>query len=206
MVTDQSGTTPTTDSEPERPITREKVFNALALGLIVYFAWDLLPTATSQLILVGLIIVGLLSSRRDNGDLILLMGIWLSVMKINFWVSIGAIGGLKAILFVLLATSFLGLLSEKTDSGQLDRESFLRWPFLGYCLASLNSIIAYWPVSYFYQSLFTLIVFYAFWPLASDRIAQHPRTRAAHFIFITLAVMVVVGTIIWVSFPYWSIF
>lgn len=167
----------------------------------VVVMWNSLPTLTAQigLLLLYLTIVALTFGRYM--ELPLVATVFFSILVINdlsVAKHVAPIFSTVAIFFLLPA---IGLLSEVIGYEELQiRRAY--WAILGLLVAQANSLFYFWPVSFFNRSLMTGVVFYALWQLL--RINEHKssfRSYVAHFAFVGLAVMVVIGLIVWTNFP-----
>ena len=171
-------------------------------------SWSLLPSPTSQALFLVIAIFAFGLPLFGQSALPILAGLFLVSSVINFWVSVGSISHLTAIITTFGLTLLIGLLAQKIvqPTEQLTARHWLNWLLLSYFLAQIVSLVEFYPVPFFDQSLLAVIVFYALWVIVVGPVADQRRSLVNHFIFVGLAVIVVLGSIIWANFPYLGIF
>jgi hypothetical protein len=102
---------------------------------------------------------------------------------------------------VLVGIPLTGLLARRLLRLPVEREHFLHWLVLGFIISQINSLLAFWPFSFFENSLISLIAYYFLWQVILLFAASSRRSLVAHFVFTTLAAIVAIGALLWLNFP-----
>jgi len=166
--------------------------------------WDSIPQPATQLGLVlASLIIGLSAALRQMHYpligtpffILLLANYWLSALDINNPLVVAVT------FFVFISIPAAGLWARRLDRLAVDRDSIIHWLVLGFLIAQINSLLIFWPFSFFENSLISFIVFYAFWQLIQLFGFSSRRSLIAHFVFTLLAVIVVIGAVLWVNYP-----
>lgn len=167
--------------------------------------WNSLPSAAAQigvLLFFGVIVIATLNRFME---LPLVASVFFSILLVNDWlVSSRALPIFGTVIIVLLLPA-IGLLSEVIGYEELQIRR-AHWAILGLLTAEANSLFYYWPVSFFNRTLLTGVVFYALWQLLRINEEKAQVSYVTHFVFVSLAVIVVVGFIIWANFPQLIVF
>lgn len=181
------------------------IFWIICLTSIV-IVWRLMPTVASQAALVVLLVTVIFSTLLYQTELPILTTVFLSILVIQYWL---VTSPQYQILFIALSAFLvpaIGLAGDRInrDFRQMEKDQVLsHWLLLGLMTGESVSIFNNWPVSFFNRSLLTAIIFYTFWHLLR---VQHNldqrRSYIAHFVFVGVAVIVVIGIIIWANFPH----
>ncbi|MEK7548352.1 MAG: hypothetical protein AAB499_00430 [Patescibacteria group bacterium] len=167
--------------------------------------WGLLPTTSSRVILLIILLATFILPLNGQVDLPLLTALFLSVGVVNFWVSIGSLGQLAASGLIFGLVIILGLLTDLIVSRTVNRERLLIWLILGFFLAQINSLTQYFPVRFFDQTLFSFLAFYTLWLGLTGRLSlTNKRSLLGHCLFLALAVIVMMASVIWANFPYFD--
>lgn len=207
-------TRPDIDDEP--PVRLTDIFRVvksaplvLALWLIclsaIIIVWGLMPTFLSQVALIVLFILIFISTLLRQSELPVLSTIFLCFLVISYWQAKNPNLQIYATIAIAAIVPIIGLIGEKVNrSFKLISENqlFSHWLLLGLISAEMSTVFNNWPVSFFNRSLMASIVFYAFWQLFRIQHNNERRSLAAHFIFVGITVILVVGIIIWANFPH----
>lgn len=175
---------------------------------IIAVLWDFLPsTLTGDLLLALAALNGVLLSTRQL-ELPIFSNVALLLVLIHYWLGNGYASPLVGSLAVFAGTALFGLISSGV-SEPIGLDEILVWSLVGLFTAQIASLIQFWPISYFQKSMLGTIAFYLVWqswqvidPLLMERVEGSGRRSVLwHFIFVSLAVMVVVVNIIWTTWP-----
>lgn len=162
-----------------------------------------MPSAKSQVALLLLMGFVVLSTMWKQTELPILTTIFLSLVLISYWQVNYPNWPIIGVVATAIVVPLLGLAGEKinrTDDTVEDHHLVSHWLLLGLISAEALTIFSYWPVSFFNRSLLTGIFFYAFWQLF--RLPEiKSRAIITHFAFVAVAVILVIGVIIWANFP-----
>lgn len=175
---------------------------------IVRVLWDFLPSSLTANLLVALIALdGVLLSRKQL-ELPVFSTIALLLVLTHFWLGNGYISPLVASLIIFVGSTLVGLIAAGAK-GSIGRDEILVWSMVGLFTSQIATLTQFWPISYFQKSMLGLVVFYLVWQ--SWRVIGPPPPERAdggdwrpilwHFIFVGLAVMVVIANIIWTTWP-----
>lgn len=170
---------------------------------IIGVLWDFLPSSLTGNMLLALVAVnGVLLYLRQL-ELPTFSTIALLLVLVHFWLGNGYTSPLLASLIVFVGSALMGLISAGV-TGTIGRDEILVWSLVGLFTSQIVTLTQLWPISYFQKSMLGTIVFYLVWQSwrVIDRAADEGRrTILWHFIFVGLAVMVVVANIIWTTWP-----
>lgn len=191
------------------------IFWLLQVSCVVLL-WNFLPThLTSGLLLLLVIISGVMLSFRLF-ELPIFTNVALILTLAHFWTGDGRIVPVIGSTMILTGVVLTGLIADSFDSQQLlpatgriqlreflnliERENLRAWCVIGLFTAEISALSDFWPVSYWQKSLLSTIIFYFVWQLWRI-IGTNRRSLLAHFIFVGLAVTVVVVNIVWTTWP-----
>ncbi len=177
------------------------VISAVATAII----WNSLPSVTAQigvLLFFGVIVVATLNKFME---LPLVATVFFSILLVNDWLVSSQAAAIYGTVIIAFLLPVIGLLSETIGYEELQIRR-VHWAMLGLLVAEANSLFYYWPVSFFNRTLLTGVVFYAVWQLLRINEDRAEVSYAAHFAFVSLAVILVVGFIIWANFPQLTVF
>lgn len=191
-----------------RPLLLSLYFWLVPL-IVLAATWDSIPQAATQLGLVAvLVIVGLSASLKQiNYPLIgtpffilLLANYWLFQQDISSpWI-------VPITAFTLILIPLTGLFARQLGRLPINREVTVHWLMLGFLTAQVNSLLIFWPFSFFENTLISFIAYYALWQLIQLFGTKSRRSVVAHFVFTLVAVIVVLGVLLWVNYPQLRIF
>ncbi|MDP3992707.1 MAG: hypothetical protein Q8Q05_00600 [bacterium] len=171
--------------------------------VVVSILWDFLPSSLTGNLLIALVALnGVLLFRRQL-ELPVFSSVALILVLTHFWLGNGYITPLVASLLIFVGSIIVGLISSGVK-GLIGRDEILTWSMVGLFTSQIATLTQYWPISYFQKSMLGLVVFYLVWQ--SWRVFDPPasgdwRPILWHFIFVGLAVMVVIANIIWTTWP-----
>jgi hypothetical protein len=80
------------------------------------------------------------------------------------------------------------------------------WTILGLIVAETITLLLYLPISSSGRATVTLIIFYYFWQIFRFESQLTRRFLISHLLFVLVAVILVVGVMIWSGFPQLEIF
>jgi hypothetical protein len=187
-------------------------FKRLPKSLIILFLiqiaiigvlWDFLPSSlTGNLLLTLAAVNGVLLYLRQL-ELPVFSTISLLLVLVHFWLGNGYTSPLLASLVVFIGSALVGLISAGS-TGTIGRDEILVWSLVGLFTSQITTLTQFWPISYFQKSMLGTIVFYLVWQswrVIGQADGEGRRSILWHFIFVGLAVMVVVANIIWTTWP-----
>jgi len=170
---------------------------------IIGVLWDFLPSSlTGNLLLTLAAVNGVLLYLRQL-ELPVFSTISLLLVLVHFWLGNGYTSPLLASLVVFVGSALVGLISAGS-TGTIGRDEILVWSLVGLFTSQITTLTQFWPISYFQKSMLGTIVFYLVWQswrLTGQANGEGRRSILWHFIFVGLAVMVVVANIIWTTWP-----
>ena len=162
--------------------------------------WSFLPNNFTELVLVVLIgMNGVLIYNRST-ELPTLTNIALILAIAHFWLGNGFFGGAMAAAFVFFGTAITGLLAKRIQNRAINREGLLRWCLLGLFTSQITTLTNFWPIDFFQKAILGMAVFYLVWQLWQV-VEDERRVVLKHFIFVGLAVILVIASIIWTTWP-----
>lgn len=170
----------------------------------LYFVWPVIPQySTLFALIVAAIVIGLSASLRQMSYptvgtpffILLLANYWLVSLEYNDPLVI------VITIFVLLMIPLTGLWARKINRLPVDRGIVTYWLVLGFMTAQVNSLLIFWPFSFFENTLISFIIYYTFWQLIQLYDSASRKSLIAHFVFTLLAAIVVIGAVIWVNYP-----
>lgn len=170
---------------------------------IVRVLWDFLPSSLTGNMLIALIVLnGVLLSKKQL-ELPIFSSIALILVLTHFWQGNDSISPLLASLIIFIGSTMAGLILAGVK-GVIGQDEILIWSMVGLFTSQIATLIQFWPISYFQKSMLGLVVFYLVWQ--SWRVIDLSaggswRPILRHFIFVGLAVMVVIANIIWTTWP-----
>ncbi len=176
----------------------------ICLGAIIV-VWGLMPTLLSQIALIILFIFVMISTLLRQSELPVLSAVFLCFLVVSYWQAGHPDMQIYASIAVAALVPIIGLIGEKVNRGFKlisENQLFSHWLLLGLISAEVSTIFNNWPVSFFNRSLMASVVFYAFWQLFHIQHNNERRSLVAHFIFVGITVILVIGIIIWANFPH----
>lgn len=168
--------------------------------------WDALPRVSTQVSLAAAaFIIGLAATLRQVSYPIIGTPFFILLVA-SYYQSFLLVDPLIISALVILTLPLSNFYLYKIARLPIRRSDVTEWLFLGFLTAQINSLLLFWPFSFFENALVSFIAYYALWQLI--RILQAPARRSliAHFVFTCLAVIVVIGVIIWANFPQFRTF
>lgn len=169
----------------------------LLLGTVL--TWRFLPTTTSQIAYIGLFVFSTIMILLRQGRIAGLSAMFLVLVSVNYWLLDESINGIIGSATLILAATLIGRTIEETE--QNSPAPIIYWILLGFGIAQINAVFIQWPISFFNRALLSGICFYLFWQLLEYRDDSSPYRLVGHFLFVAVAVIVVIGSIIWANFP-----
>src|SRR3989344_3415152 len=170
---------------------------------IIGILWDFLPNSFTGGMLLSLIALnGVLLYLRQM-ELPIFSSIALLLVLVHFWLGNGYASSLLASLVIFVGSALIGLIAAGS-SGPVGQDEILVWSLVGLFTSQITTLTQFWPISYFQKSMLGTIVFYLVWQswrLTGQANSEGRRSILWHFIFVGLAVMVVVANIIWTTWP-----
>ena len=167
--------------------------------------WQSLPTQLSQTGIIMLLIITAFLTLTKHYQLPFLTAIIFIFIVFNKW-QVDKTNSLQiSIVIIFIATTALGIVKEKVspEAPPYSLSLFSRWALLGMICSEMFSFFSNWPISYINRSILLTTVFYFFYQLL-DLYSSSDNKKSeliVHFIFSSLAVMVIIGIIIWINFP-----
>jgi hypothetical protein len=194
---------------PQLPRIRPAVaFFWVVLLTLLVFIWPLLPNALSQGLTLLLIGAGLGLLRIQKSDLLLLATIGLLFWAVNEWFLKGSLSTFAVTCIVFTAVTIMGMAVEVINDSPFfspDRR-LIYWTILGLIVAETITLLLYLPISSSGRATVTLIIFYYFWQIFRFESQLTRRFLISHLLFVLVAVILVVGVMIWSGFPQLEIF
>ncbi|HSX42353.1 MAG TPA: hypothetical protein VLE93_03310 [Candidatus Saccharimonadales bacterium] len=177
------------------------VISAVATAVI----WNSLPSLGAQIGLILFFGVIVLATLNKFMELPLVATVFFSILLVNDWLVGSRVSPIFGTFIIVAILPTIGLLSEIIGYEELQIRR-AHWALLGLLVAEANSLFYYWPVSFFNRTLLTGVVFYALWQLLRINEERAHLSYLAHFAFVALAVILVVGFILWANFPQLTVF
>jgi hypothetical protein len=168
--------------------------------------WDSLPRLATQLSLISAaVIIGLAATLRQVSYPIIGTPFFILLIA-SYYQSFLLVDPLIISALVLVALPLSSVYLYRIAGRPISRADATEWVFLAFLTAQVNSLLLFWPFSFFENALVSFIAYYGLWQLI--RILEAPKRRSliAHFVFTCLAVIVVIGVIIWANFPQYRTF
>lgn len=181
-----------------RPNARIIFFWLIQLGVLI-LVWNFLPNRLSAALLVILVLASLLFLAIKSIELAVITNVVLIITATQLWVTQGSFPPFWGTPFVVVGIVLTGLLAEQPSGRKLTE-----WLILGFATAQLASLTSYLPVAFFHKAILSGTFFYIFWQLFKLWDTDEP--LLGHFVFGTLAVMVIIGSMIWTGLPKFAAF
>ena len=182
-----------------KSLPKALIFLWLIQIAIIGVLWDFLPSSLTGNMLIALATLNGVLLYTGQLELPIFSNIALILVLAHFWLGNGYASALMASLVIFVVTALIGLISAG-QNGPIGREEILVWSMVGLFTSQITTLTQFWPITYFQKSMLGTIVFYLVWQ--SWRVIEFDhRPILGHFIFIGLAVMVVVVNIIWTTWP-----
>ena len=160
--------------------------------------WNLLPTDLTRALLLLTLFISFLSTINNSFELPKLVNISLIFCALFFWSDGGYISRFTATVLTFIA---LGLNEgfAKHEADQISKDIpiiFREVAIIAYAGAQISSLIAYWPVGFFYKVTLALVMYYFFTQLFKY-IESNRKIAFSHFVFTTLAVILIMSSMLW---------
>jgi len=170
--------------------------------------WDSLPGSLAGNLLITLIAVNGVLLYLRQFELPVFFTVALVLVLAHLWLGNGYASPLTASLLIFGSIILVGLIVSG-QTGPIQRDAVLIWSAVGLFTSQIATLIQFWPITPVQKSMLGTIIFYLVWQTwqvidfptsaGSDDRGRHPILW--HFIFVGLAVMVVVVNIIWTTWP-----
>lgn len=178
------------------------VIPLVATGIV----WDSLPRFSTQLSLASAaLIVGLAATLRQVSYPIIGTPFFILLIA-SYYQSFLLVDPLVISALILIALPVSSIYLYRLAGKPITRTDITEWVFLAFLTAQINSLLLFWPFSFFENALVSFIAYYTLWQLVRILEAPARRSLIAHFVFTCLAVIVVIGVIIWANFPQFRTF
>lgn len=162
---------------------------------------DTIPSAATRgALAVAAILVGLSASLRQLNYPVIGAPFFV-ILLANYYQSYLLIHPLFTSLIVMAGVPVIGLWARRVGRLPVNQEHFIHWTVLGFLTAQINSLLAFWPFSYFENTLISFVAYYALWQVIQLFGSSDRRSILSHFVFTLVAVIVVVGALLWLNFP-----
>jgi len=178
------------------------IFWLIQVGVILILS-RVLPGQLSRNLLLVLAVfnAGLIYLRQF--DLPILTNVALILALAHLWQGGGFSSPLLASALIFTGVALSGLIVQSTFE-PIGQDKLLAWFLIGLFTAEMASLTAFWPITYIQKSLLGTAIFYFVWQLwfkMSEVSAETRPSLRGHFIFVGLAVMVILVNIIWTTWP-----
>lgn len=180
-----------------------------SLSRIIFFAivevgallilWSVLPSSSISYAILAVVTLSLVMAVFHSSDLVILSSAAILLALINYWLANAYIGQFWALVICLASLTLVGIVGSDSADSLSGLEKFRMWLIVGFISAQIFVLLSYWPISFLQKSIVETVFFYLFWRLSV--MSQNREPVVSHFVFTGLAVMVVLGTIAWNSFP-----
>ena len=168
--------------------------------------WDSLPKAATQFsLLVAAVIVGLAATMRQVNYPIIGTPFFILLIA-SYYQSFLLVDPLLISALLVIALPLTSFWLYRLADQKIERQQVIELIFLGFLTAQINSLLLFWPFSFFENALVSFIGYYALWQLIRILDRATPRALIAHFIFTCLAVILVLGVLVWANFPQFRTF
>ncbi|QQG50246.1 MAG: hypothetical protein HZB70_01520 [Candidatus Berkelbacteria bacterium] len=168
--------------------------------------WDTIPqTSTRFALSIAAAVIALSAAVRQTSYPLIGTPFFILLLA-NYWQAYVLLHPLivTLVVFILITTS--GLVLRRLNRMPIERDNVVHWLVLAFLTAQVNSLLLYWPFSYFENSLISFIIYYTFWQLIQLFSTSERRSLIAHFVFTLVTVIVVLGAVLWVNFPQFRFF
>ncbi|MEK7170684.1 MAG: hypothetical protein AAB774_00035 [Patescibacteria group bacterium] len=165
--------------------------------------WNYLPNQITSVLFALLIAVNGVLLYLHQFELPTLTSVALFLSVTHYGLSNSSISPLLASAIVFVGVTLAGLAGQSLRR-QIDKDDWLTWFLIGLFTAQIAIFTQYWPISFFQKSALGTTIFYFIWQLWT---VIDPPTEGGrqplfgHFVFVALAVMVVITTIAWTTWP-----
>jgi hypothetical protein len=172
-------------------------------SLIVIWPYTPSPAARLALLVAGVLMVFMVWLKKI--DLPLVGAVLFSLVLANFsYIKLSS--PLLASIIVFGSINVIGLTAGLIDQQSLNRQTLVNWFLISLATTEVSSVVVFWPFSFFNRALITFLFFYALWYYLKIKEGGSNQSVLAHFIFVSLAVILVLGTLIWANFPHLRLF
>lgn len=170
---------------------------------IIIILWKVLPHQpyTNVLWLLLVVNAGLIYFRQF--ELPILTNVTLILALANLWRGVSYFSPILNSALIFLGVALTGLIAASTFE-PIERENLLAWFLIGLFTAEIATLVDFWPITFLQKSVLCTDIFYfvwQLWPILSPAPGSSRRPILGHFIFVALAVMVVLANIIWITWP-----
>ncbi len=168
--------------------------------------WESLPRAATQFSLAAAaVLIGIAASLRQLNYPIIGTPFFVLLIA-SYYQSFLLIDPLIISALVVIALPAVNIYLYRLAEQELNRKEIVELVFLGFLTAQVNSLLLFWPFTFFENALISFIAYYALWQLI--RILNRSTTKSvvAHFVFTCLAVILVIGVLLWANFPQFRTF
>lgn len=180
-------------------ITKTLIILWVAELAMISVLWNFLPNRSTSVVLLGLVAVNAVMFFRRQLELPIFTNVALLLAVTHFWLGNGFISPLIGSALIFIGVSLTGL-AVKSINNTIDREDILVWLLVGLFTAQIATLTQFWPVTYFQKSMLGTVTFYLVWQLWTV-IDSGRRPILSHFVFVVAAVIVIVASIIWTTWP-----
>ncbi|HUD20986.1 MAG TPA: hypothetical protein VMQ44_02895 [Candidatus Saccharimonadales bacterium] len=169
-------------------------------GLAV--AWRWLPTVTAQVALVIALAILIGFSLADIYEPLFFGTFAFTLLLINY---LEIVRQFNPLLISLMTAGTVLIIGQAAEHYLTRREKSWRqisyWLILAFLIAQAQMLVSYWPVSMFNRTSILLVIFYGLWQMFRFQPDSSRLAWVAHFVYIGVAAIVIVGTIIWANYP-----
>lgn len=173
----------------------------LEIGIIALL-WNFFPSQQAAWLLILLAGLNGVLLYRNIFELPMLTNVALTLSLAHFWQGSGFVSPLVASVLIFMGIALTGLLGQSLTR-PLNRDDLLAWSLIGLFSAQIAIFTQFWPVTFFQKAALGLTIFYLIWQAWAmiDLSVEERRPIRAHFAFVIAAVIVIVGNIIWTTWP-----
>lgn len=167
--------------------------------------WDYLPNRWSQLLFLILATLTGLNSLWRNGNFVVIGTAFFALVLVNFYQLNSAVPAVIAATILFLILLLTGLTTHHDELSVFTEKDWWHWLVIAFLVVQINSLLNFWIIPFFDKAVISFVAFYLFWQyLKIDQTSI--RSLRAHFIFVSLTAILILGTIIWINFPHLRIF
>lgn len=161
--------------------------------------WKYLPSQTTATLLVLIVVANAALLHLKQLELPTFTNVALTLSLLHFYQSAGSVSALVGAI-TIFASVFITGLTGRIAQGNFESVDVLAWLIIGLFTSQIAALTQFWPISFFQKAILGTTVFYLVWQMW-ETIDRDSHEVKVHFIFVGLAVMVIITSIAWTTWP-----
>jgi hypothetical protein len=191
---------------PHRPLPYLSILYWVIPLVSTALVWDSIPRAATQVSLAfAAVLIGIAATLRQVNYPIIGTPFFILLLA-SYYQSFLLIEPLIISALVIGALPITTILLYRLAGRHLQRDRVIELLFLGFLVAQVNSLLLFWPFSFFENALISFVAYYALWGLIQSLHTGTRRSIIGHFAFTCLAVILIIGVLVWANFPQFRTF